>query len=296
MKPSIVTTAVALFTLYAAMSCFCEPAAAIETGSASCAGQKVTQSNDTYSCHVPLGTCSPGGKCNPNDWGMCGVLSLSGFFNKGTAARVAVGAGGFYTIDFQYTSANDSPAKHWPELDWTCVHLNEFKGVPALSDATFFAPPAYSGPQKDISNSKGYACIWAGVAGALTDTDLSVALSAGGSAIAQFRSPVTVIGADNDKSFAFCTGYKLASWPGWKYSINNSKGFHLAPAAIPLNKSTSWCYMDGVITSWDLQTGSPAPIHPAIKISSSGDYSLAGVWDKLDNYVGLSVNCLPLAQ
>jgi len=297
MRSSIVTIAVALFSFYAAMTCFCEPAAAIETGTASCAGQKVTESDHTFSCHVPLGTCAPGGKCNPNDVGMCGVLNISGFFNKETMARVAVGSAGFYTIDFQYTSANDSPAKNWPELGWTCVHLNEFKSVPALPHATFFAPPAYSGPFKDIVNSKGYACIWAGVAGALTDLDTTVALTAGGSAFAQFRSPVTKIEADNDKSYALCTGYNLPSWSGWKYSLNSSKGYHATPLPIPLNESKFWCYMDGVITFWDLQNGGfPAPIHPAIKISSSGDYSIAGVSQVLDNFVGLSVNCLPLGQ
>jgi hypothetical protein len=304
MRPSIVSAAVtALFSIFLTTSCFFGPAAAIEHGTVSCAGQKVTQGpNGTFGCQVPLGACPPGGKCsNPNDYAMCGVVSLSGFFNKQTVARIIVGSTGYYTVDLQYTSANDSAAKHWPELGQTCVFLNEFTSVPAISDAAYFPQAGYSGSPINISGSKGYACIWAGVSGGLTDLNSSP-YSAGGYAIAQFRSPWTVIGASNDMSYAFCTGYKTSGWSGWKYSLNHSAGYHYTPTTLTLNQRNYWCYMDGVMASWDLQNGStapPGPIDPTINISSSGVYSFDGVYDnfgKGGGQVGLGINCIPLAQ
>jgi hypothetical protein len=306
MRTSTVTVFESLFFVCLTLSRFCGPAAAIEHNVATCAGEKITQGpNGTFGCQVPLPARPPGSKggAGPNEWGMCGVLSLSGFFNQGTAAQIVVGSNGYYAVDLKYTSANDTAAKHWPELGWTCVFLHEFTHVPGIMDASFFVPSAYSGGSStNISGSKGYACIWAGVSGGLTEIDKDVAYSAGGSAYAQFRSPLTAIGAFNDTSYAFCTGYKTSSWSGWKYSLNRSVGFHTAPQTLTLNKSNYWCYMDGVIASWDLQNGGtafPGPIHPAINISSSGAYSFDGVWDNMAEapaYVGLSINCLPLAQ
>jgi hypothetical protein len=302
MRPSIVSTAVvALFSFCLTMSCFCGAAAGMEHGTASCAGQKVTPGpNGTFNCQVPLPAHPPLGKGagNPNDWGMCGVLSLSGFFNSQTAAQIVVGSNGYYAVDLKYTSANDTAAKHWPELGWTCVFFREFTTVPAVSDATYFAQAGYSGPSPmNITGSKGYACIWAGVSGALTDIDSGAYQMAGGNAYAQFRSPVTVIEGYNDTSYAFCSGYKAAAWTGWKYLISRNMGDHTNPATYTLNESKYWCYMDGVIASWNLQISFPGPIQPAINISSSGDYSLAGIYDNGGgDFVGLSMNCLPLAQ
>jgi hypothetical protein len=302
-RPSMVAAVAAFFCFCLSLSCFCGEAAAIEYNTASCAGQKVTEGpNGQMGCQVPLPARPPGGKgaSNPNDWGMCGVLSLSGFFNKGTEARIVVGTNGYYAVDLKYTSDNDTAAKHWPELGWTCVFFREFTGVPVISDATFFIPPGYSGGSSmNISGSKGNACIWAGVEGALTDVDKDMYASGGGDAYAQFRSPLTVIGAYNDTSYAFCSGYKGAGWSGWKYSLNRSVGFDYTPQTLTLNKSKYWCYMDGVRAYWDLENGAShfvGPIHPAINISSSGIYSLAGISNTGFDAVGLGINCLPLAQ
>jgi hypothetical protein len=300
-RSSIVAAAVAaLFSFFLTMSCFWSPAAAIEHRTASCAGQKVTPgSNGTFNCQVPLPARPPGGKGagNPNDWGMCGVLSLSGFFNSQTAAQIVVGSNGYYAVDLKYTSANDTAAKHWPELGWTCVFFREFTTVPAVADAAYFAQAGYSGSPMNITGSKGHACIWAGVSGALTAIDSSAYQMAGGNSYAQFRSPLTVIEGYNDTSYAFCSGYKAAGWSGWKYLISRNMGDHTSPTTYTVNESKYWCYMDGVVASWNLQMSSPEPIQPAINISSSGDYSLAGIYDKGGgDFVGLSMNCLPLVQ
>ena len=82
-----------------ALTCLSKPAAAITIGPAdgkvTC--DRTTCSSDTK---LPAGPGPGGGgvPINPNDYGMCGLLHLSGTFDSSTVARIIVGADGYYHV------------------------------------------------------------------------------------------------------------------------------------------------------------------------------------------------------
>jgi hypothetical protein len=228
---------------------------------------------------------------------MCGVLKLSGSFGPPTVALIIIDASGYYAVELVgYT------AKVIPTLDWTCVLFSDFKGVPPVSDATFFEPPSFNGggagKSENIKNSAGNACIWAGLAGNLTTINQNVTGGtdgAFGEAYAQFYKPETKIGSQNVTSYAFCNGYKAASWKSWTFLLHGSvfsAPLHLTPLK-GLNKAHDWCYLQGIQAHLIFPTYSVGPISAGLDVSGGGNYSLVatppgGTW--------VSYNCLPLKQ
>jgi hypothetical protein len=256
----------------------------------SCPEGKITKMGNGVGCVMPLPVRPPGGGVgsNPNDWGMCGVLGLSATFSPATVARIMVDKSGYYAVELIGATAKETPT-----LAVTCVLFSDFTGVPPPSDATYFAPHSYNGGGGDsseiITGSAGNACIWAGLSGDLTaDTNEG----ASGDAYAKFYTPTTLMGSLYVTTYAFCSGYKAASWHGWKY-LNRAGGGYSMPdgvAVLGANQAQQWCYMDRV-SVWDIP--SPAPIYAVINIvSPSGAYfmstSPANVW--------LGYNCLRRKQ
>jgi hypothetical protein len=262
--------------------------AKITQGTASCPEGKIKQMKDGWGCTIPLKVRPPGGggSTNPNDWGMCGVLGLTGSFSPTTVARIIVDTSGYYAVELV-----GSTAKAIPTLDWTCVLFADFTGAPPPSEASYFAPPPYNGGGGDLSEiitgSAGKACIWAGLSG-----DLTAATNEGasGDAWAKFYTPTTLMGSLYVTTYAFCSGYKAASWHGWKYFNRGGGGYAMPGSVEPLgvNEAQQWCYMDRV-SVWDIP--SPGPISAIITIAS-GSYFMettpANVW--------LGYNCLRLKQ
>jgi len=285
--------------LFAAIFSFClalvfpvRTVANITTGTASCSEGKITQMpNGAWGCIISLPVRPPhhGGASNPNDWGMCGVLGLSGSFGPPTVARIIVEPSGYYGVELEaYTP------KVIPTLVWTCVLFTDFTGVPPVSEASYFAPPLYNGGSagggKNITGSAGNACIWAGLFG-----DLETPSNEGGFgyAFAQFYGPETVIGSQNVSSYAFCSGYTTPSWHGWNY-FHHGGGAYAPSGVVPLgvNEAHYWCYMDNIQANLLYPNYSIGPISANLKLSG-GNYAMeatpaGGTW--------MNFNCLPLAQ
>lgn len=264
--------------------------AGITQRTVTCPEGKITRMKNGVGCVVPLPVSPPGGGAgsNPNDWGMCGVLGLSGTFHAASVARIIV-EGGHYAVEL--TGPTD---KAIPTLNITCVLFSDFKGVPPLSDAVYFAPASFNGGSGDsseiITGSAGKACIWAGLSGDLTPA-IPNHDGVSGDAWAKFFTSTTQMGSLYVTTYAFCSGYKAATWKGWKY-LNRAGGGYAMPGVVSpigVNEAQQWCYMDRV-SVWDIPA--PAPISVSMTITSGGDYFMASspadVW--------LGYNCLRRTQ
>ncbi len=274
--------------------------AGITSGSVSCPEGKATKMTvnnmEGYGCTKQLGVRTPhggGGSSNPDDWGMCGVLSLSGQFGPSTVAQIIVDPSGYYTVQV----FGNMPTLV-PTLDWTCVLFTDFRGVPPPSDATASGMPpngwAYNGGSgggiygnsEIIPHSAGNACIWSGLFGDLT-TYNSAGQAAEGAAYAQYTGLESALGSKNVTSYAFCSGYSTASWRDWKYL---HAAFSGAVPAGGLHDSEYWCYMNGVLVQ-NIQE-SITSISAGMDLSSSGTYSFVA----LSPYTYVGYNCLYIEQ
>jgi hypothetical protein len=274
--------------------------AEITSGTVSCPEGKATKmivnNMEGYGCVKQLGVRPPhggGGSSNPDDWGMCGVLSLSGQFGPPTVAQVIVDpTSGYYEVQvFGYMPG------YVPTLDWTCVLFSDFRGVPPVSEATSSgAPPdgwAFNGGStggiygrsETIPHSAGNACIWSGLFGDLT-LYVTADQSAEGAAYAQYDGLESSLGSKNVTSYAFCSGYSSASWRGWKYLHT---GFEGPVPAGGLHDSQYWCYMNGVLVN-NIQ-GSITAIDVGMKLSG-GTYSSVAT----SPFTYMGYNCLYLEQ
>jgi hypothetical protein len=271
----------------------------IENTSYSCKGKaQLMQQNGLYGCTGqplkvrPLG--SGGGGVNPNDYGMCGVLGVSGLAAETNEARIIID-NGYYVP--QVASNNPSLT---PTLDVTCVYFKAFKGLPSISDGSFLSPPSFkngsSVGDKDIASSAGKACIWAGFTGELKAP--LAPQTAGGSASAMYANPETKIESSNATSYAFCSGYTATTWTGWQYVIKSPAYYNIA-GTTKINENDYWCYMDGIETQFDISNaGGPLPttIDAGLKISFTNVYSTIGIYTTGHHSVGMGFNCLPLQQ
>jgi hypothetical protein len=272
--------------------------AGVTSGKAQCSDANIKQMDNSVGCVIPLPVGQPGhgGGGNPSDWGMCGVLGLSGNFGPPTVARIVVDATGHYAVELQAHKASVLPT-----LNWTCVLFSDFKGVPPPSEATSFGPVNYNGGSdggsKKIAGSVGNACIWAGVFGNLETFNINQAGGTDGAfgfAYAQFDTPDTLIESQNVTSYAICSGYSAASWKTWSF-VNPRPNVSAPPHAIKLgglDDAHYWCYLQGIEAHLLYPTYSVGVIGAGLEISG-GDYSIdatpaGGTWT--------SYNCLPLTQ
>lgn len=274
-------------------------AASVTSGPASCNDTNTEQMpSGAYGCTIPLKVRQPGhgGGSNPNDWGMCGLLSVSTKFGFGplSVARVIVLPSGFYTV--QLLAATKVAI---PTAEWTCVLFTDFKGVPPVSDVTSSGPlpdgfsfkagyaPTIYGTSEIIKKSAGNACIWAGLSGELSmywPADGAVE----GAAYAQFDGLESSLGSKFATTYAFCSGYASSSWKGWKYLHT---GLGVSASTTGLSDAHNWCYMDGILLEDPNQPVITAPIFGGIRLSS-GSYSRATT----SPYTYVGFNCLALEQ
>jgi hypothetical protein len=255
-------------------------------------------SNGSYGCTVPSGVRPPGhgGGGNPSDWGICGILSLSGKFGPKTVIEIVVDASGYYAVSLENNSPSDVPT-----AEMTCVLFTDFKGGPPASDASSFGPPppgfSHNGT---IKSSAENACIWAGLSGNLITID-QAAQEAGGEAAAQFSVSDTVISSANVTSYTYCVGYSSASWKGWTF-VSPKPNFTTPPSVISLglNDGHDWCYMQGIYAhlnffedDYDAYISASKAISAGLDLSSGGNYSMAAT---PAGGISVSYNCLPLKQ
>jgi hypothetical protein len=272
--------------------------AGVTSGTAKCPSGDIHQMGDAVGCVIPLPVGQPGhgGSVNPNDWGMCGVLGLTGNFGPPTVARIIVNTSGYYAVELEAYMASVLPT-----LNWTCVLFSDFNGVPPPSEATSFGPVNYNGGSdggaKKIAGSVGNACIWAGVFGNLETLNINDAGGTDGAfgfAYAQFDTPYSLLESQNVTSYAICSAYSAASWKGWNF-VNPRPNVSAPPHAIKLgglDDTHYWCYLQGIEAHLLYPTYPVGVISASLEISG-GDYSIdatppGGTWT--------SYNCLPLTQ
>ncbi len=228
------------------------------TGHASGGGQ-LDPNDSTRSSYTPLpvGPAGGGGTAiNPNDYGMCGVQSLAGAFDRSTVAQIVVVSGYYHVYRRWPASQIDGPT-----VVWTCVRFSQFTGVPPSVDAGTFLPPtkvtAASGVLVKDNSVGGFtqACVWAGLAGSLSATPAGEA----GYVSAQYDGETgnTLVWAQSTETttlstYAFCNTYKVSP-PFWRYQPNSTPSLGTGPTFSPISLGISpdhyWCYMDGVGTT-----------------------------------------------
>jgi hypothetical protein len=298
----------------AAALCFCllagflsrtaQAAGPIVTGSFSCKGKLQQLPNGFVGCtlRLPVRHLGKGGPSggNPNEYGMCGILGVTMNVAEQVSwkddVQIVVDSAGFYTL--QLGISNTLVGVKPPEAQYTCVYFSGFSGLPPISGAVGSTPTPFSSGSSlgsaTIPGSADYACIWAGFEGDLAGKPTAGSAVAQGDASAQYFKPETRFSAQHAKSYAFCSGYTAPTWKGWHY-VNNSGGSTSTPKSLGIKKQDSWCYMD-LIQDNITDFGPVYTVIASINISSSGDYSLGGIFKKGPDSVSMGYNCLPLAQ
>lgn len=296
MKPFLITPIAAVFACCLALTSPLRTAARVTHGTASCAEGKIVQIGDGVGCKIPLHVRQPGhgGGSGPNDWGMCGVLSMSASFGPPTIARIIVEPDGYYSAELVGHEKSVIPT-----LNYSCVLFTDFTGVPPAAEASAFDPTSPKGTasiyNKPIPGSAKNACIWAGLSGNLT-TIVSSDMAIEGLADAQYEGPATNIGEQYATSYAFCSGYTTASWKGWKY-FRAGYTFYSPTHALPLpfDDAHDWCYTDGFSVNYQYTQESLSPVSGGLTISSGGNYGLEKQTPTPPSSQ-VDFNCLPLDQ
>lgn len=287
-----------------ALACLSQPAAAgITHGSEDDPG-KYNPADGTCSSTTRLNVApgpGAGGAANPADYGMCGLLHLSGIFDSLTAAQIVVDADGYYNV--KRTWSGSDPAGG-PKVQWTCVLFTDFTGLPSddvAGLASFAATPVSSTGGGKATNMIGPndACIWAGLNGApaskYPSPIFAFAQNDGTFTLARAKSaPTTSIA-----SYAFCN--QITGFP-WAPYLNNAAGPALGdtlgvhvPVKFPVAGSPGvpgsrwWCYVDGVGT---------------LGLSRAREFTFAGLgfvggdtyYYEVGRGSGLWFNCLSLEQ
>ena len=235
-------------------------AASVTSGTAD--GKVTCDANDNCTSNTPLtvgpGPGAGGGPINPADFGMCGVLHLSGAFGSTTVARIIVNSDGYFAVERKGKGVGGVP-----QVDWTCVLFTDFTGLPkdylAKLD-TYAAPPAAAKRGGTASNTIGHggdACVWAGLSGTLAGED-----GASATVYAQdddyAKPPYTLQFAQagpktSVETYAWCTGVPPK---GYDWNIQNNvevPGLGTTTAPLPVSLippgRDHWCFVDGVGTS-----------------------------------------------
>ena len=227
----------------------------VADGPATCdANTKICTSNTP----LKVGPAPGGGGApvNPADYGMCGLLHMSGTFNASTSVRVVVESDGYYGVERTWSETNPAGA---PKVVWTCVLFTDFTGlayeyVNVLSTSAETLT-AKSGGKATNMVGPSDACIWAGLAGALSSSDrteVSVSAQFDGNYTFQSAQPAP---KSTLETYSFCSSIE-----GWAFApfLNNvvvpglgdtgGMAFKVAFPAVGTPGILSkrwWCYMDG---------------------------------------------------
>lgn len=295
MRPFTIAPIAAVFACCLALIFPMRTMAGVTTQTNSCPRGEGKQMPDKgWGCVIPLHVRQPipggGGGSGPNDWGMCGVLSVSGTFGTLSVAEIIVEPSGYYSVELEGNTKSLIPT-----LDSTCVLFSDFTGVPPPADAMAVPPPVQKydagivGGSQAIFDSPGRACIWAGLSG---DVENPTNDGGFGYSFAQYFGPATKLGSLSATSYAWCSGY-TASWRGWKY-LRHGNGLAKVPHVTPigLNSANDFCYTNGIQTKLKYGNYRIGAISGGLKLSS-GNYS---IYATPAGGVLMDYNCLPLKQ
>jgi hypothetical protein len=131
MRPFLIMSVTAVLACCLALALPVKPAmAGVTAGPASCSEGKIKQMGNGVGCVIPLKVRPPDHArgTNPNDWGLCGFLSLSGSFDASSVVRIIVDTSGYYGVELAGSKATTIPTAYW-----TCVLFTDFKKVPPAS-------------------------------------------------------------------------------------------------------------------------------------------------------------------
>lgn len=287
-----------IFPLCLAAVCISQRAAAVTMGYAG------ANSNPPPTCDEKTGVCTltvtiggysaPSG--NPSDYGMCGILGVYGNLARAKEARITI-AGNQYQATLVWTGGGITPPI---ELEWTCVHLTEFSGLPAAAKFEVNQPSPVTSSSGSASSrqiaGEPDACIWTGIARLpssgddATTFDVSTQAESGGNKTV--ASAQTLAGSLS--TFAFCYTFAGKS-SAWKYKrtgpftaspITSMPGVDLPGTA----QSQFWCFMVGV-------QGDKISATPAFSASLQIDHMVhPSLYQYYVNSQGLYWNCLPFSQ
>lgn len=282
-----------IFPLCLASACLSERAAAVTMGSVGTGDQKPScDGNGNCSLTKTIGGYSvpPG---NPNDYGMCGIVALSGNFARARYAQIIV-VGNSYKATVGWTGGGVySPIG----LYWTCAYLREFSGLPASSKAVLSLPPPVTasgfGYNRKQVGSKPDACIWTGIKGDLLSPargltpQMDTQFEAGDKTFAEVQSLEKPL-----STYAFCYTFTGMS-SSWKYKrigpFGPSPMTGLMPMDLPgTNPNKFWCFMIGV-------QGGEITATPRFNAYLNISVSPA-VYNYSVNSEGLYWNCLQFSQ
>jgi hypothetical protein len=289
-----------------------QSAEAVVTGQSPATGKCAENS---CSSDTPIGGVSPPGSAgNPNDWAMCGILSLEGEdFALLQTARIEV-AGDQYVQRVKWTGSNP----HAPvRFTWTCAFFTEFTGTgwPAPSQARISYPAPVTAPGGGPPASKAIAgltdaCTWTGVEGSLsTNSAVYTQIESTGNTLAGVQPAkqglstyafcYTYVGKSPSVKYTFAPGSSISWGDGstsaitGQFTYNSSNG-DLSAVDVKLAGSNP---EDGTYN-----TAFASPIGPPTKkidVSNSKGYvvlvfkgDLAGVDDSLNPAAGASEYCL----
>ena len=259
-----------------------------------------------------------GGAINPNDYGMCGVLGLSGVFSDNlTVARIIVEPNGYYGVHTNWAKSNTHP----PILTWTCVPLTDFKGLPHLSHFETSGSDHFtvSGRRFETENSGGpasNACIWAGLEGAFSEAPLDylfVGAGLSGSLSHPDENVLTVASAPDVTltTYAFCSTFNATDF-SWNYypstplggsqcSLESMGPLPCIPTTTPGPVGTGkyWCYISGLFGQGppDDQTDVVRPFSDQLSIGSSPATGPGSFYfGRVVNSNALDWNCLQFKE
>lgn len=289
------------------------------TGHSSAQGTP-TGDRESSNQQLPVGPDPKGadGGPNPNDYGMCGVLGLSGVFSDNlTVARIIVEPNGYYGVHTNWAKSNTHP----PILTWTCVPLTDFTGLPHFSDFAVAGPNHFtvSGSHFETENSGGpssNACIWAGLEGAFSEAprdDLFVGAGLRESLTPPNDNVLTVISAPDVTltTYAFCSTFDATGFT-WNYYQSTPLGggqctlefmgpLPCIPTTVPgpVRTAQYWCYISGVFAQGppDDQTDVVKPFSVQLSIGTSPGTGAASIYlGSVVNSNGLDWNCLQFKE
>jgi hypothetical protein len=302
------------------VTCLPELAAAFDHGTTSEEGTSSGKDIVTSDTPLPVGPGPGGGRpnINPDDYGMCGFLGLSGRFDPQTVARIQVGANGYYEIHREWLASNNARR---PVVDWTCIRLKDFMGpLPGPEKFATKAPPPVTnsgGPRTEVqlssgSRSFGTACIWAGVAGGISarTTDQENHSYALYDESAGAYPGVIWEGAQASKgttitTFVFCNEFPNGDFI-WNFLKTTSNFPYFDPQAfhefLQVRPRDQWCYMQGIATTTMGSVDDPGSFVAKLGIDNSPpapwDAGGAIYYKDVDSggSAGLYWNCMPIQQ
>ena len=227
----------------------------VSSGSAALVGEDITITADTaeedgdgnFTNEVPLPFGPPPGEgdpslIDPEEYGLCGIAAVGGYFDELSAAHIGVDSNGYYVGIVTQSADARAGGYDAPSLRIRCVALSEFQGIPDITNsyATYKSVLHQEGVgvynEDFMSRTTESACLWQGFEGAISfewDGDPNVTAEAGAyestsaacvdsdpsdpACDAVYSRVVAKTIQGDMTSHSICIGFSdLSWWPAWK--------------------------------------------------------------------------------